>query len=158
MALHTVVQNACRSPFTPASRSIQRWADAAFRAAGPAGVDRELTIRIVDEGEARDLNRQYRRKDYIPNVLSFPMDTETPDGETGLLGDVVICADVVEREAREQDKTTDAHYCHLVVHGVLHCCGFNHDTEAGAERMEPLETRILAEFGFPDPYTVSDEQ
>jgi probable rRNA maturation factor len=65
---------------------------------------------------------------------------------------------VVEREAKEQQKPAEAHWCHLVVHGVLHCCGFEHETEGGAERMESLERRILAEFGFPDPYTVADEQ
>ncbi|MGA8260224.1 MAG: rRNA maturation RNase YbeY, partial [Arenicellales bacterium] len=119
--------------------------------------DLELTVRIVDEDEARELNRTYRGRDYVPNVLSFPLDSGGPM-ETGLLGDVVICAAVVEREAKEQQKPAEAHWCHLVVHGVLHCCGFEHETEGGAERMESLERRILAEFGFPDPYTVADEQ
>lgn len=112
----------------------------------------ELTVRIVDEDEARTLNRTYRDKDYVPNVLSFPFNAGRETGR-GLLGDVMICAPVVEREAGEQGKTRLAHWSHLVVHGVLHCCGFGHDTEGEAERMEGLERRILAEFGFPDPYT-----
>lgn len=134
------------------------WAGAAFRAgAVDDDADLELTVRVVDEHEASELNRIYRGKDYVPNVLSFPM--RVGQGfETGLLGDVVICAAVVEREAAEQGKPPRAHWAHLVVHGVLHCCGFEHDNEADAERMESLEKRILAEFGFPDPYTVHHEQ
>jgi len=134
------------------------WAGAAFRAgAVDRDADLELTIRLVDEREAADLNRAYRGRDYVPNVLSFPM--RCAEGfETGLLGDVVICAAVVEREAAEQGKQPRTHWAHLVVHGVLHCCGFEHDSEADAERMESLEQRILADFGFPDPYTVQHEQ
>jgi probable rRNA maturation factor len=156
VALHTVVQHACRSVDAPDSTSIQRWAGAAFEAGGQSG-NMTLTVRIVDEGEARGLNREFRGKGYVPNVLSFPMHAEDPDG-AALLGDVVICAPVAAREAREQGKRPEAHWCHLVVHGVLHCCGFRHDTDDEAARMEPLEARILAEFGFPDPYTVYDEQ
>lgn len=116
-----------------------------------------MTIRIVDEEEARALNHRYRGQDYVPNVLSFPMIEAVP-GSPGMLGDVAICAPVVEREAVAQHKAPVAHWAHLVVHGVLHCCGYEHDAPADAEQMESLEIRILAEFGFPDPYTVSDEQ
>jgi len=116
-----------------------------------------MTIRIVDEKEARALNQRYRGKNYPPNVLSFPMIDDGPV-TTGVLGDVVICAAVAAREAAEQHKTPAAHWAHLVVHGVLHCCGYVHDAPADAEQMETLETRILAEFGFPGPYTVHDEQ
>lgn len=116
-----------------------------------------LTVRIVAEEEARVLNRDFRGKDYVPNVLSFPLNVEDPDGGA-LLGDVVICAAVAAREAAEQGKPLDAHWSHLVVHGVLHCCGFHHENDADAARMESLETRILAEFSFPDPYTVDNEQ
>lgn len=156
MALHTVVQHACRSADAPDSTSIQQWAGAAFESGGQAG-DMTLTVRIVDEDEARRLNRDFRGKDYVPNVLSFPMHAQDPDG-TALLGDIMICAPVALREAGEQGKPPEAHWCHLVVHGVLHCCGFNHETDDDAARMEPLEARILAEFGFPDPYTVNNEQ
>ena len=158
MALRTVVQHACRCPAAPDDEFVRSWADAAFQAGGPAGDgEPELTIRVVDESEAAALNRDYRHKDYAPNVLSFPLHT----GEsfaTGLLGDVVICAAVAEREAAEQGKPLAAHWAHLVVHGVLHCCGWEHESAADARRMETLEKRILAEFGFSDPYTVHDEQ
>jgi len=153
--LRTVVQRACECA-APDDDSIIRWADAAFRADGGAD-DLELTIRIVDEEEAAALNRTWRDKDYVPNVLSFPMSTGQPVA-TGLLGDVVICAPVVAREAADQGKPPAAHWAHLVVHGVLHCRGHEHDNGAGAARMEALEQRILADFGFPDPYTVHDEQ
>lgn len=116
-----------------------------------------MTIRIVDEDEARTLNHRYRGKGYAPNVLSFPMLDAGPVS-AGMLGDVVICAPVVEQEAVAQHKAVAAHWAHLVVHGVLHCCGYEHDTPVDAEQMESLEVRILAEFDFPDPYTVNDEQ
>lgn len=151
-----MVQRPCRAPAAPATRRIRDWADAAYRAAAPGGDARGLTVRVVDEDEARALNRRYRGRTYVPNVLSFPMGAE--GFETGLLGDVVICAPVVAREAGEQGKPPVAHWAHLVMHGVLHCCGFEHDTGPGAERMEALERRALAEFGFHDPYTVDDEQ
>lgn len=157
MALLTAVQRACESPAAPETRLIQQWAAAAFDAGDPAGGDLELTVRIVDESEARELNLRYRGRDYVPNVLSFPMRLEGPI-DTPLLGDVVLCAPVVEREAAAQHKSIQAHWSHLVVHGVLHCCGYDHETDSGALRMEALEKRILAEFGFPDPYTVHDEQ
>lgn len=157
MALQTVVQRACPCPAAPDDESIERWSQAAFAAGGSApDADLALTIRIVDEAEAAALNRTYREKDYVPNVLSFPMNAGEPF-DTGLLGDVVICAAAVEREAAGQNKPLQAHWAHLVVHGVLHCCSWEHDTEAGARRMESLEKRILADFGFSDPYTVHDE-
>ena len=158
MALQTVVQRACRCPDAPDDEAIERWARAAFQAGGPAvGGDLALTVRLVDEAEAAALNRAYREKDYAPNVLSFPMHTDA-SVRTGLLGDVVICAAVAEREAAEQNKSRRAHWALLVVHGVLHCCGWEHESAADARRMETLEKRILAEFGFSDPYTVHDEQ
>lgn len=158
MSLRTVVQRACECPAGPDDDSITGWAGAAFRAGAPAGgADLELTVRVVDEDEAAALNQSYRGKDYAPNVLSFPM-SSGESFDTGLLGDVVICAAVAEREASEQGKPLAAHWAHLVVHGVLHCCGFEHDSGKGARRMETLERRILADFGFPDPYTVPDEQ
>ena len=106
----------------------------------------ELTIRIVDEPESRALNRDYRGKDKPTNVLSF-------GGEGGaVLGDLVICAPVVAREAVEQDKRLRAHWAHMVVHGCLHLQGYDHEAEAEAEKMEAREIRILKSLGFPDPY------
>lgn len=115
----------------------------------------ELVIRLVDEEEGRELNHQYRKKDYATNVLSFPF--EAPPGVvTHHLGDLVICVPVVEREAKEQGKSLEAHWAHLVVHGVLHLKGYDHQTEAEAEKMEDLERRILAHLGFPDPYMTNE--
>lgn len=124
----------------------QRWAEAA----GPDG-EAELSIRIVGETESAALNRAYRRKDEPTNVLSFAC--EVPSGVPNtLLGDIVLCAPVVEREAREQGKAAEAHWAHMVVHGVLHLRGYDHQDDAKAERMEALEADILARLGYPHPY------
>lgn len=151
-----MVQRACSSQTAPANKNIQSWANAAYQACERSESDKELTIRLVDENEARELNRTYRKKDYATNVISFHGTNESFD--TGLLGDIVICPAVVEREAREQHKALDAHWSHMVIHGVLHLCGHEHDTDAGARRMESGEKRILAGFGFSDPYTANNEQ
>ncbi len=134
----------------PATASFRRWVEAALRGARrrkPA----ELAIRIVDTDEGRSLNAQYRGKDYATNVLSFP--AELPPGiDLPLIGDLVICAPVVAREAAEQGKPAAHHWAHMTVHGVLHLLGHDHIVEAEAVRMEALETRILAGLGIPDPY------
>jgi len=157
VTLETAVQRACPAAGLPGDDELGEWADAAYCATEPGGGALALTLRLVDEGEARDLNRRYRGRGYATNVLSFPL--RSGDGiDTGLLGDVVICPAVLSREAREQGKAVAAHCAHLVVHGVLHCCGHEHESAAGAARMEALEREILAEFGFADPYTVHDEQ
>ncbi|KAF1703551.1 rRNA maturation RNase YbeY [Pseudoxanthomonas kaohsiungensis] len=132
----------------PAATSFRKWVAAALR-----GRIREadLAIRIVGAKEGRALNRHYRGKDYATNVLSFP--AELPEGvKMPLLGDLVICAPVVAREAKEQHKLAVAHYAHLTVHGVLHLLGWDHDDDKEAEAMEQLERDILAELGLPDPY------
>jgi len=111
----------------------------------------DVCLRIVDEREGRSLNRHYREKNYATNVLSFP--AELPTGvKLPLLGDIVICAPVVAREAREQHKPLHAHYAHLTVHGVLHLLGFDHEDERDAMVMETIERGILAGLGLPDPY------
>lgn len=134
----------------PAAASFKRWATAAcdgrIRKA-------DLAIRVVDSKEGLSLNRHYRGKDLPTNVLSFP--AELPPGvdiPMPLLGDLVICAPVVAREAEEQGKALNAHYAHLTVHGVLHLLGLEHEDEREAEAMEQLEREILADLGFPDPY------
>ena len=110
--------------------------------------DAEITVRIVDAEEGQALNRDYRHKDYATNVLSFPY-----EAEPALSGDLVVCVPVVEREANEQAKAADAHYAHLIVHGILHLRGYDHETSAeDAQRMEALERDILAGLGYPDPY------
>ena len=132
----------------PAAASFRRWVAAAC-----AGRIRraDLGIRLVDAKVGRSLNRHYRGKDYATNVLSFP--AELPEGVTlPLLGDLVICAPVVAREAREQGKDLSAHYAHLTIHGVLHLLGLDHEDQREAEAMEQIEREILAGLGFADPY------
>lgn len=111
----------------------------------------DLNILVVDAKEGRRYNRQFRGKDYATNVLSFPYEP-LPGEKTTLLGDLVICAPIVAREAGEQGKPVRNHYAHLTIHGVLHLLGYDHQIEAEAERMEALERRVLAGFGMPDPY------
>lgn len=106
-----------------------------------------MTVRFVDAVAGRDLNARYRGKDYATNVLSFPYSPPP-----ALDGDLVVCADVVRREAREQGKAPEAHFVHLIVHGMLHLQGFDHENEADAARMEERETAILARLGYPNPY------
>lgn len=127
----------------PAPRELRRWARAALGRRGG-----EVTVRVVGGAESRALNKRYRNKDRPTNVLSFPYD------EPGVLGDVVICAAVVNREAREQGKTAAAHWAHMVVHGVLHLLGFDHIRPGDAKVMENRERAILARLSFPDPYKI----
>ena len=111
-------------------------------------VDAEITVRIVDAEEGRKLNREYRKKDYATNVLTFDYQQEPT-----VAADLVLCAPVVEREAREQNKTLEEHYAHLLVHGALHAQGWDHETSAeDADEMEAYETAIMEELGFADPY------
>jgi probable rRNA maturation factor len=127
----------------------------ALAALGDEPAPVELVIRIVDEPESRALNARYRGKDKPTNILSFPF--EAPPGiEMNLLGDLVICAAVVAREAREQHKPLDHHWAHMVVHGVLHLRGYNHLDDKQASEMETLEKQILEGFGIADPYTPTD--
>ena len=115
-----------------------------------------MTLRLAHVHEAAELNMKFRGKAYATNVLSFPL--EFPE-ESGIpyIGDIVICPEVVAREAAEQHKPLLAHYAHLTVHGTLHLLGYDHEDEAEAGEMEMLETQILATLGFPDPYTPLDE-
>ncbi|THG79435.1 rRNA maturation RNase YbeY [Pseudomonas sp. A-1] len=138
----------------PGEAQLRRWCELALR---QRTAPSELTIRIVDEAEGRELNRTWRGKDYATNVLSFP--AEVPEGilDIPLLGDLVICAQVVAREAAEQGKAADAHWAHLTIHGCLHLLGYDHIDDDEAEEMEALERQLLAELGYPDPYA-SDEE
>ena len=143
------LQLASEAPDLPCEADFRRWCELALR---QRTADSELTIRLVDEAEARELNHTWRHKDYATNVLSFP--AEIPDGilDIPLLGDLVICAPVVAREAAEQGKGLSAHWAHLVIHGCLHLLGYDHIEDAEAEEMEMLERELLAELGHPDPY------
>jgi probable rRNA maturation factor len=133
----------------PDDEQFRRWCELALRM---RSADSELTIRLVDETEGRELNSTYRHKDYATNVLSFPADVPDDMLDIPLLGDLVICTMVVEREAVEQGKPLEAHWAHLVIHGCLHLLGFDHIDEDEAEEMEALERTLLAELGYSDPY------
>lgn len=136
----------------PSAASFRKWAAAALHGRIRHA---DLAIRVVGDDEGQALNRHYRGKDYATNVLSFPADLPEglPEGvRLPLLGDLVICAPVVAREAAEQGKSLNAHYAHLTVHGVLHLLGWDHENVPEAEAMEQLEREILAELGVDDPY------
>lgn len=129
---------------TPSRSQFLRWVKAVLN------VDTEVTIRIVSANEGRALNAAYRGKDYATNVLTFPL-TEEPH----LMGDIILCAPVVEKEAREQGKDLMAHYAHMTVHGILHLHGYDHETEAQAELMEALEVETLRKLGYANPYLIT---
>ena len=139
--LNLSVQYACNRDGLPLRAEFVRWARAALCGGG------EITIRLVDAEEGQSLNNEYRGKDYATNVLSFPYDTEPL-----VMGDLVICPVVVAREALEQNKPLAAHYAHLVVHGMLHLQGWDHENDDDAQAMEEEETEILAALDYPDPY------
>ncbi|MGC2166959.1 MAG: rRNA maturation RNase YbeY [Gallionella sp.] len=157
------VQYACNSPHSPTRAQFRKWIGKALVC------NAHITLRIVDATEGRQLNKQYRNKDYATNVLTFVYD-ETPggsrvdkskiaaDGRGGdackpsLHGDVVICAPVVEQEAEQQHKTPMAHYAHLAVHAALHLQGYQHEEESDAIEMESIESALMLKLGFPDPY------
>ena len=132
----------------PTLEQIEQWATAAVQ---PESDDVEMTVRIVDEAESQTLNRTYRAKDRPTNVLSFPFECPT-EVSLPLLVDLVICRQVVEYEAAEQEKPLMAHWAHMVVHGSLHLLGYDHIDDSEAEEMESLETKIMQGLGFVDPY------
>ena len=144
--LNLNIQFATEAEVLPTKKQFQKWVKAALR------VDTEVTIRIVDADEGRQLNSMYRGKDYATNVLTFPI-TEVPM----LMGDIIICAPVVEAEANAQAKSLEAHYAHLTVHGILHLHGYDHETEPQAELMEGLETAIVTKLGYPSPYLITED-
>ncbi|ANP77287.1 MULTISPECIES: rRNA maturation RNase YbeY [Vibrio] len=132
----------------PTEQDIQLWLD---KTIPQFQENAELTVRIVDTQESHQLNHEYRGKDKPTNVLSFPF--EAPPGiELDLLGDLIICRQVVEKEAEEQSKPLLAHWAHMVVHGSLHLLGYDHIEDDEAEEMESLETEIMQSMGFEDPY------
>jgi probable rRNA maturation factor len=143
------VQFASEADELPSRAQVRRWVAAALE--HPA----EITVRIVDAEEAQALNQDYRQKGYVPNVLTFEYGEISRDesGRGVLGGDVVICAPVVEREAREQGKPLKDHYAHMTVHGVLHLQGYDHIDPADADIMESREAAILKRFHIPNPYT-----
>jgi probable rRNA maturation factor len=145
-----ITLNNCSELDTPNAEAIQGWVAAATN--GRAD-NVEISIRIVGEEECADLNARYRGKRGSTNVLSFPADL--PDYvDLPLLGDIIICAAVVEREAREQNKQVAAHWAHMAIHGALHLLGYGHATEQEASAMEAIETELLISLDFPPPYEI----
>lgn len=143
--LTLATQYATRSERVPTRHQFRKWVYAAL------AQDAEVTVRLVDEAEGRALNRDYRGKDYATNVLTFPLHDDP------LMGDIVLCAPIVAREAADQGKPLEAHYAHLVVHGVLHLQGHDHEAEEEAEAMETLETQIVTKLGYADPYAIEKD-
>lgn len=154
MSYHIDVEVNSSNTKIPSVENIKLWISTALQS--DELNQAEVSVYIVDEAESQELNAQYRGKDKPTNVLSFPADI--PD-EVGvpLLGDLVICAPVVEREAQEQSKTLDAHWAHMLVHGTLHLLGYDHVEDDEADVMEALETRLITLLNFPAPYTETIE-
>ncbi len=138
------VQNASIATQIPTKVQFKKWAKAALR------VDTEVTIRIVDEAESKALNSAYRGKDYATNVLTFPL-SEEPH----LMGDIVLCAPIVVAEAKAQNKTLEAHYAHLTLHGILHLHGYDHENDEQAALMESIEVTTLQKLGYANPYLIT---
>ncbi|MDM3872479.1 rRNA maturation RNase YbeY [Porticoccus sp. W117] len=147
------IENASGSDDVPDDEHIHRWVKAALQAL-PTEQQRssaELSVRIVSEQESQNLNHRYRQKNSPTNVLSFPSELP-PELNIPLLGDLAICAQVVAREAQQQQKTADAHWAHMLVHGTLHLLDYDHIDDGDADEMEALETQIITDLGFPEPY------
>jgi probable rRNA maturation factor len=149
MAYQIDIESNSQSQLIPDLSDIERWISATLQSQDLENAD--VSIYIVDEEEGQELNSQYRCRDYPTNVLSFPADIAEEVG-IPLLGDLVICAPVVEREAQEQNKALAAHWAHMLVHGTLHLIGFDHIDDGEAEQMESLETQIVTGLGYPAPY------
>ena len=146
MTAEIEIQRASTSTDLPCDSDFQCWASAALD-----NIKNSVVIRLVDLDESRQLNNDYRGVDKPTNVLSFPFETPAEIADE-TLGDVIICAPVVEQEARQQNKPLKAHWAHLVTHGMLHLQGYDHQNDQQADEMERLEGEILATLGFPDPY------
>jgi probable rRNA maturation factor len=149
MAYQIDIENNSQHAQIPPIAELEHWISAALQSQNFE--DAEVSVYIVDEDESQELNAQYRGKDVPTNVLSFPADIAEEVG-VPLLGDLVVCAPVLTREAQEQGKTLHAHWAHIVVHGTLHLIGFDHIDDDEAEAMETLETQIVTGLGYPAPY------
>lgn len=146
-----IADDIAEHPALPSEEALTLWANATI--SGRCQLeDPELTIRLVDNPESQQLNSEYRGKDKPTNVLSFPFEAP-PEVPIPLLGDLIIAVPVVEQESIEQNKTREAHWAHMVVHGCLHLLGYDHIKDDEAEVMESLERQILAQLGFSDPYS-----
>lgn len=148
------IQIATESGNYPSEQQFQQWVDTVL---SDQSQDSEIVIRLVDDTESAELNQQYRHKQGPTNILSFPF--EAPDGvEMDLLGDLVICAPLIDREAKEQNKLPEHHWAHITIHGVLHLLGYDHIEEAEAEEMESLEIKLLNMLNIANPYEQESTQ
>jgi probable rRNA maturation factor len=150
-----MVQRAIAAKSLPSAIKLKRWAIVALTAKIDSA---EMTIRIVDKREMIELNSTYRHKHKPTNVLSFPFDMPEECDELRMLGDIVICAEVIQEEAQAQQKTLEAHWAHMVIHGTLHLLGFDHERNEDAEIMEAEEINLLRQLGFANPYQEAGEQ
>ena len=149
------IQRIVADPSSPTTAKLKQWAKTALESTMTSA---ELTIRIVDKNEMTELNSTYRKKNKPTNVLSFPFDMPEECGDDlPILGDIVICAEIVAEEAATQNKALEAHWAHMVVHGTLHLIGFDHEEEAEAILMETEEIKILEILGFDNPYHVMEK-
>ena len=150
ISIQYAVQEACLPP----GRRLRRWARAAL---GPSPCHAEVTVRFVGEGEGRSLNNRHRGKDYATNVLTFPLhiDETASLGRQRIFGDIILCVPIILAEAQEFGRSAEEHCAHLVVHGMLHLQGYTHDDEVNASVMETLETSIMQNIGYADPYRAS---
>ncbi|MBR9729450.1 rRNA maturation RNase YbeY [Shewanella intestini] len=148
LTLDLDLQIAIEHPNLPSQTDFEKWATTAI---GNSMNQAQLTIRLVDIEESQTLNHTYRNKDKPTNVLSFPFEAP-PEVELSLLGDLIICVNVVELEAKQQNKTLQAHWAHMVIHGCLHLLGYDHIIDADAEEMELLETQLIQGLGYDNPY------
>ncbi len=149
------IQHIADKAIAPKASLMRKWAEAALCQKTSMG---EITLRLVDTDEMTKLNSIYRHKEGPTNVLSFPF--TAPDGieeASPYLGDIVICSDVVNREAIEQEKPSDAHWAHMIIHGIFHLLGYDHATDQQAHIMESLEIKTMQTLGFPNPYLTGDE-
>jgi probable rRNA maturation factor len=155
MPHHIDLQVACTADELPSQSQLQLWVETALSTASQATQTFELTIRLVEPEESQQLNSQFRGQDKPTNVLSFPF--EVPEGLTlNLLGDLVICVDIMKNEAKSQNKKLFDHWAHLVIHGCLHLLGFDHISDAEAEEMEAIEVAALAKLNINNPYLLSE--
>ncbi|STX28781.1 metal-dependent hydrolase [Legionella beliardensis] len=148
------IQVACEKPLPIADEDVRKWVNLTLKEHSEVA---ELTLRFVDTHEIAELNKTYRKKDKPTNVLAFP--SNLPDEikiEYPLLGDIIICPNVLEKESQEQAIALDAHWAHIVIHGVLHLLGYDHIKEKDAQKMQTMEIKLLAKLGFANPYQQED--
>ena len=149
------IENDCPHHWVPDSKEMEFWINSANEVIVPKAEQVNVSVRVVSEKHSASLNNQYRDKDYPTNVLSFPCElpaSTIAELDAAPIGDIAICAQIVENEAKQQHKSLDAHWAHLLTHGFLHLNGYEHDDDVSAEEMESVEISILSKLGFPNPY------